>query len=71
MDDSLEGKFMKLEKVIQDLQAKTNERQLETPSEIKKERKRKLEELRDIVEIIRTLEQEFNEPYDKSVQLWT
>ena len=71
MDNSLEAKFMKLEKVIQNLQAKANERQLMTPSKIKTKRKRKLEELSGIVESMRTLKQECNEPYDESVQLWT
>ena len=35
MDDSLEGKVMKLAEVIQDMQVKVNKGQLETPSNIK------------------------------------
>ena len=34
MDDSLEGKVMKLVEVIQDMQVKVNKGQLETPSNI-------------------------------------
>ena len=51
-----EGKFMKLEKVIQDLQAKANEIQLSTPSEIKTKIERKLEELRGTAESNKTME---------------
>ena len=69
-DGSLEGKVIKLEKVIQYLQTKANGRKHGIPPEIKTKIGRNLEKLNVIIKNIRTLEQICTDAYKESAQLW-